>query len=115
MWVKLTVCVPAARWTHASPQLSAGLPAIRICDGNAGDVVTRNIPPVGPAVAVLVAKVPVIVVRAPAVTVAVWNAGVACPGTAPKHTWWDPVGMSVHMPQSSRAMPSTLMVEGTAG
>src|ERR1700737_4842671 len=87
-----------------------------ICDGKAGEVTTRSCPtPLCPGLPGWDVKVPVIVVRAPAVTTAVWQAGVSRLATAPKHTVCDPVGTSVHMPQLLVGLPSTLIWLGTAG
>src|SRR5712691_7795234 len=59
--------------------------------------------------------VPVIIDRAPPVTIAVWAVGVVYPGTGPKETTYEPAGMDCHIPQSSLGTLSTKIVAAKGG
>src|SRR5260221_38754 len=85
--------------------------------GTAGEVVILSVPkPVGPVAAALAGKTPGTTVDEPAATrTLLKHEGGSKPATGPKQTWCMPAARSVHMPQSSRGIPSTLMVDATAG
>jgi hypothetical protein len=59
--------------------------------------------------------VPVTLVSAPALALTFWQAGVVLPVTRPRQTEWEPMGRLVHMPQSFRGTPSTLVCSARAG
>src|SRR5713226_5508258 len=83
----------------------------------AGVVTTRRRPyPCGPGVPGVLVKLPVTVVVAPAVTLTLfWHAGGVQSATGPKQTVCVPGRKAVYTPQSSRSMPSIVMVESSDG